>query len=138
MISRKDYIGAWAKASNLTPAVDNNINRLLNACNKLEALALQDGVKFPVNIKTKSNISGEMYGGFRPLGSGVGAGDSSSHCTGEGVDRFDPDGKIDEWCLKNPEKLKLCGIYIEHPSVTKGWSHWTIRAPKSGNRYFYP
>ena len=99
---------------------------------------LQDGVKFPTNIKTKSNISGDKLGGFRPKGTGVGAGDTSSHCEALGVDRYDPDGKIDSYLLAHPEKLKECGIYIESPEFTEGWSHWTIRPPKSGNRIFKP
>lgn len=136
MISRKDYIGKYQSVC--TPTIDNNINRLLNACNKLEALALQDGIKFPTNVKTGSNISGEGLGGLRPKGTGVGAGDGSSHCEGLGVDRFDPDGKIGQWCMKNQDKLKLCGIYIEHPSATPTWSHWTIRKPRSGRIVFYP
>lgn len=36
------------------------------------------------------------------------------------------------------EALEQCGIFIENPNKTIGWSHWTVRAPGSGNRVFMP
>ena len=102
---------------------------------------LQDKVKMPTNIKTKSQISGDKLGGFRPKGNGIGAGDGSSHCEALGVDRYDPSSSIDDWCMANSGKggkLEQCGIYLEHPSKTEGWSHWTIRPPASGKRVFMP
>ena len=92
---------------------------------------------YKINPKTKSQISGETLGGFRPQSSKVGA-PKSSHKEGLAVDLYDPDGAIDSWCMVNFEKMAECGIYIEHPSKTIGWSHWTIKRPGSGNRVFFP
>ena len=137
MISKSDYLGQWLDSPDITPQVHVNIGRLLTACNKLEAMALQDGVKFPTNPKTKSQVSGEVYGGFRPQNCTIGA-PQSAHKTGEAVDRYDPDGKIDEWCSMHVPLLRTCGIYLEHPDDTPNWSHWGIRPPKSGNTIFKP
>ena len=137
MISLADYFGPWMDHADATPARKANAGKLLDACAKLEALAVADGVKFPVNPATKSGVSGQTYGGFRPQCCTQGAA-NSSHKEGLAVDRYDPTDAIDAWCMANLKRLESCGIYIEHPSATKTWSHWTIRAPKSGRRAFYP
>lgn len=139
MISKKEYTGVHAKSKDLTPVVLANIDKLITACNKLEAAAVADGVEFKTNPATKSNISGQTYGGFRPQNCPQGAA-NSAHKTGEAVDRYDPDGAIDVWLMlpKNKKLLEELGMYFEHPSATVGWSHWSIRKPKSGNRFFYP
>lgn len=140
MISMTDYVGKWAKSPDWTPARQANAQRLLTACNALEAIAVKAGIKFPVNPKTKSPISGEQYGGFRPQDCPQGS-PGSAHKEGLAVDRFDPFGAIDNWLLTEPEAQKAArqlGIYFEHPKHTTGWSHWTIRKPASGNLFFKP
>ena len=114
-----------------------NAVRLLSCVDGLERLALADGVAFPVNAVTHSGVSGSEYGGFRPQSCTIGA-PHSAHKEALAVDRYDPDGAIDEWCLANLDKLEECGIYIESPDSTHGWSHWTVRAPGSGHRIFIP
>jgi hypothetical protein len=96
-----------------------------------------DGVVFPTNPATKTQVAGETYGGFRPQDCPQGA-PHSAHKEGLAVDRYDPSGAIDSWLLKNQYALGSCGVYIEHPSTTKGWSHWSIRPPASGHHVFYP
>ena len=137
MITQKEYFGEWFSHKDVTPEVLVNADKLLVACAMLEKLAILDGLIFPKNPSTGSGVSGSRYGGFRPKDCTVGAA-KSSHKTGEGVDLYDPDGKIDDWCKAHPDKLEVCGIYLEEPAVTRGWSHWTIRAPRSGNRVFLP
>lgn len=113
---------------------------MLHACAALEYFAERDGVEFPDNPKTLTGVSGETLGGFRPQNCDQGAA-HSSHKEGFAVDRYDPEGLIDKWCMANSEVgglLESCGIYIEHPDATHGWSHWTIRRPGSGNRVFRP
>ena len=138
MISTKQYFGEWYGSLIVTPLLQSNAMRLLSACNKLEMMMLQDKVKMPINIKTKSQISGDRLGGFRPKGTGVGAGDNSSHCEASGVDRYDPAQDQGKWCMANLKKLEGCGLYMEHISATPTWLHLTTRAPRSGKRCFYP
>ena len=137
MISLEDYFGKWWGHADVTDSRIENAESLLDACADLEAIARMDGVEFPINPNTGTQVSGSEFGGFRPQSCRVGV-PSSAHKEAEAVDRYDPTGDIDKWCMKNLSKLEACGIYIEHPSATEGWSHWSIRRPKSGNRVFYP
>lgn len=133
----EQYFGPWIKHPDATPKRKDHAARLMLAVARLEAHAVADGVVFRINPKTGSGVSGTQYGGFRPQDCPEGA-PGSSHKDALAVDRYDPIGEIDAWCLRNLDVLELCGIYIEHPSETCGWSHWTIRAPKSGRRVFFP
>lgn len=137
MISVSDYFGPFVTHKDATPARHMNASKLLTSVNSLMLIAESEGVVFRTNPKTRSQISGEKYGGFRPQDCPIGA-PLSSHKTGEGADLYDPENEIDDWCMANLDKLEACGIYIEHPDATPGWSHWTTRAPKSGNRVFRP
>lgn len=137
MITLPQYVGPHAKSADWNAERQMNATRLLNACCALEAEMARGGVAFPDNPVTKNGISGVTFGGFRPRDCPQGAPDSS-HKQGLGVDRYDPFGKIDAWCAAHPDRLAKHGIYIEHPEATPGWSHWTTRAPRSGNRIFRP
>jgi hypothetical protein len=137
MITATEYFGKFHDHPDATNERKSNADTLLDACDALEALADADLVEFPDNPKTGSGVSGTQYGGFRPQDCPEGA-PHSSHKEGLAVDRYDPNGRIDAWCMKNLDKLERCGIYIEHPDSTPGWSHWTIRAPASGHRVFFP
>lgn len=137
MITLEQYVGPHWASKDWTPERQDNAGRLLEACINLESLATADGVNFPINPKTKSGVSGETLGGFRPQSCTIGA-PKSSHKEGLAVDRYDPHGDIDSWCMENQDKLESCGVYIEHPSATVGWSHWQIRPTASGHHVFYP
>ena len=142
MITLEQYAGRHKDSSDWTAEVKGNAELLLLAVNALEEYMLEDGVVFPVNPKTKSQISGETMGGFRPQWCTQGAA-KSNHKRGLAVDRYDPDEHIDEWLMAHQDVLERFGIYIEHPSKTIGWSHWGIKllptdAPKSGRHVFYP
>lgn len=137
MIILTQYAGKWRNAPDWTSTVEANALRLLTCCNALEAEMAADGVRFPDNPKTKNGISGELYGGFRPQACPIGA-PASNHKQGLAVDRYDPDGAIDAWCMAHQDRLASHGIWIEHPDATPGWSHWASAPPKSGNRVFRP
>lgn len=62
----------------------------------------------------------------------------SKHMTGEAVDIADPEGDFDQWCLDNAARLENIGLWQEHPSATRGWTHLQCVPPKSGRRAFYP
>lgn len=140
MITLDHYFGPWKDHKDATEERRQNAILLLHACAALQYFAERDGVEFLDNPHTGNNVSGKTYGGFRPQDCPQGA-PASSHKQGQGVDRYDPEGLIDAWCMNNAEVgglLETCGIYIENPDATPGWSHWTTRRPRSGNRVFRP
>lgn len=159
MITIEQYVGPWADSPDWTVQRQANARRLLAACINLESLLSANGVSFPdhphggtglhnARYDARDGVSGQTYGGFRPQDCTQGA-PHSSHKEGLAVDRYDPGNLIDDWLMNDyqenvdagtPEQSALvqCGIYIEHPDSTDGWSHWTIRAPGSGRRIFYP
>jgi hypothetical protein len=137
MITIDQYFGPWGDCEDATPERIDNATRLLDAVGRLELAARADGIDFPDNPVTNSGVSGATYGGFRPQECSIGA-THSSHKEGFAVDLYDPHGTIDAWCMQNQDKLAICGIYIEHPGSTAGWSHWTIKPPGSGKRVFFP
>lgn len=137
MITLKQYVGPHAQSPDWTEERENNAAALLVCCADLETEMAVDSVEFPVNPATGSGVSGQTFGGFRPQSCPIGA-SNSSHKVGQGVDRYDPHGEIDKWCFLHQDRLAAHGIFIEAPASTSGWSHWTTRAPHSGNRVFLP
>ena len=137
MISLDDYVGPWAGSDDWTSECQVNAATLLAKCADLETEMISDGVTFPVNPKTGTQVSGEVYGGFRPQSCPIGA-SHSNHKTGCAVDRYDPDGRIDMWCVSHQPRLRFHGIYIESPDSTPTWSHWQSVPPGSGNTVFRP
>lgn len=137
MITLTQYVGPHRSHPDWTPAREQNATRLLAACCALEVEMARGGVGFPDNPHTKSGVSGQTFGGFRPQDCPQGA-PNSNHKEGRGVDRYDPRGEIDAWCMAHQDRLAAHGIWIEHASATPGWSHWQSVAPKSGNRAYYP
>mgnify|MGYP000916116052 CR=1 FL=1 len=90
---------------------------------------------------TKDDEIRKVNSGWRPPEVNAmtpGAAQRSKHMTGQAIDIADPDGNLDEWCLAHLTTLERCGLWLEHPSATKGWCHVQIVAPRSGNRVFYP
>jgi hypothetical protein len=137
MITLNQYVGVHLKSPDWTPDRQANAQNLLDACSLLEAEMIKDGVKFPTNPKTKNGISGETFGGFRPQDCPIGA-PGSSHKEGMAVDRYDPTGNLDAWCMAHQDRLEFYDLYMENPKATPHWSHWTTRRPGSGNRVFMP
>jgi len=84
--------------------------------------------------------SPKVNSGWRPPAHNakVGGAPNSRHMTGEAIDLGDPDGKLGDWALENPEILVSHGIWCEHPEATPTWLHCQIVPPRSGMRFFYP
>ena len=140
MFTLEEYAGVHEDSKDWNAERQSNAVRLIQCCEELMERAEEAGVVFHINPATGSIISGQTMGGFRPQNCPIGA-PHSSHKEGLAVDLYDPHGEIDAWCVANAYRggyLPMFGIYLEHPSKTLGWSHWTIRAPKSGNRIFLP
>ncbi len=138
MLTFEEVVGPWFSCDDLTAArIDNIRNRLLPAVWALEKIMHMDGVDFPINPATRSSVSGQTFGGFRPQSCPIGA-PHSNHKEGLAVDRYDPHNAIDAWCMAHLDTLRECGIYLEHPDATPGWSHWQCVPPKSGRIVFRP
>lgn len=68
------------------------------------------------------------------------AGKLSKHMLGQAVDIGDRDGALDAWLMTEAGQRALedIGLWMEHPSATKGWCHVQTVPPGSGRRVFYP
>lgn len=141
MISLDDYfMGRRAQyPMSVTPELVENATRTVDLANKLLAQALTYGVHVPTNPNTGSQVSS----GWRPQAvnsATPNAAPNSKHMTGQAIDLYDPDGDLDEWLMtgEGQAALTAIGLWMEHPSSTKTWSHVQTIPPRSGRRTFYP
>lgn len=99
-----------------------------------------DKLLISMNIIRKAyNKPMKITSGWRPVAvnAGIaGAAKKSNHTTGLACDVQDSDGSLWKWCLENLQLLKDNGLYLEDKRWTKGWVHFQIKAPASGNRIF--
>lgn len=137
MITIGEYVGPWAGSVDWTPDKQRDAKILLERVNNLLTEFQKQGGILQVNQKTKSYVSGETYGGFRPQDCPIGA-PKSSHKLAMAVDVYDPMNLIDMWIDKHPDMLMEFDLYREHPGYTQHWAHLGTKAPKSGNRTFIP
>ena len=111
--------------------------KTVSQVNLLLGQAKEQGVTLELHPSTGTLVSS----GWRPPAvnkATPGAALRSKHMTGHAIDIYDPDGDLDEWCLNHLHALESLGLYLEHPSATKGWCHLQTLPPRSGNRVFYP
>jgi hypothetical protein len=137
MITIGEYVGVWAGSVDWTPDKQREAKILLERVNNLLKEYETQGGILQVNQKTKSQVSGETYGGFRPLSCPIGA-PKSSHKLGMAVDVYDPMNLLDMWIDRNSKVLDEFDLYREHPSATQHWCHLSTKAPGSGKRTFFP
>lgn len=135
MITIEEYAGKWIDHKDFTSERRENAKSLLEQVNPLLEKALSEDVEVKTNPVTGSLVSGTQYGGFRPQSCPIGA-SKSCHKTGEAIDIYDPQGKLDDWLTD--EILTEYNLYRESPAYTKGWCHLSTRSPKSGRRTFIP
>lgn len=122
----------------MTPEIEANAHRLVGLINQLLGRATLAGVKLPLH-PNRTHISS----GWRPPtvnAATPNAAMNSKHMTGHAGDVFDPDGDLDEWLMTPAGQAALVeiGLWMEHPSATKGWCHLQDLPPRSGNRVFFP
>jgi hypothetical protein len=106
-------------AHELTDEIASNAQRTVDLANELLERAGRS------DIHTAN--SGWRPGSVNAAVSGAAA--RSRHITAEAVDIPDPDGLLADWCMDNLDVLKEIGVWIEHPSWTKGWLHVQIVPP---------
>ena len=135
MISLTDYFGPWIDSPDATPERKEAAQIMLDKVNAFLEEAEANGVEIRTNPHTKTCVSGQTYGGFRPQSCPTGKPDSA-HKEGRAVDVFDPDDALDAWTTD--ARLEAHGLYREAPSSTLKWLHLTDRAPHSGKRTFFP
>lgn len=136
MISLIDYVGKWADSPDWTEERQQNATDMLSKVNNL-LYDYQDetGNIVPINPNTRSCVSGQIYGGFRPQNCPQGA-PHSSHKEGLAVDVYDPLNKLDKWLTD--DILESHELYREAPQSTPSWCHLSSRSPASGKRTFIP
>lgn len=137
-ITLADYLGDHVRTNGdeLTVELMANATKTVDKVNQLfQALDAAE-------VKVQRNAAGSyLNSGWRPAAYNAtvpNASVTSKHITCEAADIFDPDGDIDNYLMGDLMVLAGLGLYMEHPAATKGWCHVQTRAPKSGNRVFYP
>ena len=133
IITLNDYLGPWASVA--TEEQRDNATAMLEKVNAFLEAAELFGVEIGENPVTKTCVSGEQYGGFRPADCPIGA-EHSSHKLGRAVDIFDPYDALDNWATD--ARLEAFQLYREAPTATRRWCHLTDKAPGSGKRTFQP
>lgn len=100
-----------------------------------------------IDTVEKVNLLLEAFGsdrkvtsGYRPaaVNAAVGGARKSNHMACKACDLEDQNEQLDQWCVNNTKKLAEIGLWLEHPSATKGWCHVQTVPPRSGNRIFKP
>lgn len=87
---------------------------------------MQDHLRIYSEIASKKGI--EFDSKKVPMG--------SQHLSGCACDISDPKGELMSWCQANVPLLEQIGLWME--ADTKGWVHFQINPPRSGNRFFKP
>lgn len=144
MITVAEYFGGKGHSDEH----QENAENLLASVNGLLVEAEAAGAFTPtIDIDTGTEISGSHGGsgdgGFRLPNAKTGA-PNSSHKTAQAVDVYDKDNRLDLWLDTFEDgqggntMLASHGLYREAGAATRGWTHLTTRAPKSGRRTFTP
>ena len=103
------------------------LRNLDDLCRKVNALGYQPPMRASSclrSIKDQQRINPAAMG--------------SSHLYGAAVDIADPKGELAKWLVANKSKLVECGLWMEDPASTCGWSHLQSYAPRSMSRIFKP
>ena len=135
MIRVEDYLGNMTHAEEPSSDVVSNALDLLSRVNVLlsRVTDLEPDLEAASEPVINSGWRPESYNATVP-----GAARKSLHITGEAIDLADPEGELDEFLFDNPHLLVETGLWCEHPSSTRRWTHLQARAPRSGNRFFFP
>jgi uncharacterized protein YcbK (DUF882 family) len=124
------------KQASLTPAQDANLRVLQERMNRIRAAwgkpmfvtsgfrTLEDHRRIYKDIARKNGSDVVRV----PMG--------SKHLEGSACDIADQDGSLMAWCKANVQLLELAQLWCE--DGTRGWVHFQIKAPLSGNRFFKP
>lgn len=133
-ITLEQYLMGREKKYFCHEEVKLNAIELLNRVNRLILMLpveLQDGIV--------------VASGWRPEALNAltkGASIRSKHIKGCAIDILDPNDARDSYIMQNQSLLETCGLFIEHPKATPGWTHLQsipFNSYKPGAvRWFYP
>lgn len=115
-----------------TPEMVTNYGELIPKVNQILELFFIDNPDAP-----RRNVNS----GYRTPQTNAntpGAAKKSNHLICAAIDLSDSDGLLDNWCLKNIDKLNELGLYLEDPSRTPTWTHLQCKPPRSGSNPFLP
>lgn len=141
MLTKEDYFGSQKEI----PAADvvaNSQDLLMRVNALMVAIGMKAGVasgwRSPAYNAEQRRLWIES-GGAKGANTAV----RSRHMEGNAIDLTDTaEQQISNYLLKNQGQLVAHGLYLEHPSATKGrwtnWCHLQRTPPKSGSRVFYP
>lgn len=137
-ITIEDYFNGRDKAyaKDLTDEIKEFATDTVSRVNLLLFHAVKDGI-----VLISGNKRSLVNSGWRPPAvnaSTPGAAARSRHMTGQACDINDPTGALGAWCVENLSELAAIGLWLEHPSATRGWCHLQTVPPRSGNRAFHP
>ena len=142
MITLADYFMGRREThpTSMSPGIEREAGRTVEIVNKL----LDQAAIYGVDMSRRSPQTGTLVAsGWRPPALNAAtpnAAPNSKHMTGQALDVYDPEGHLDDWLMTEEGQAALMelGLWIEHPSATRGWSHLQIVPPRSGRRVFYP
>ena len=123
--SRQECLKGRDSEYPLTPELESNLVNLLISVNKFREIY---GKPLLVSSLYRPGVYNKAAGGAK----------KSNHMVCLAVDFADADGSLDSYCLNNLKVLEECGLYLESPEHTLGWTHLQVVPPASGKRVFKP
>lgn len=124
------------KGVTLTPEMEANLQDLHSRINKIRTAwakpmmvtsgvrSLADHKRIYADIARRKGLTHIRI----PMG--------SKHLSAQACDILDRDGSLMAWCKANVTILEAVGLWVE--ADTKGWVHFQVVPPRSGNRFFKP
>lgn len=114
----------------MTPKMKQNLATLLERLNKVradfgKAMIVTSGLRSVEDMQ-------RIYKNATKIPWG------SQHIQGAAADIADRTGELAAWCFHNVAKLEQFQLWIEEPTMTKGWVHFQIYPPASSMRFFKP
>lgn len=124
-VSRDEILMGREREVPLSKEQEDNLSKLLIAVNKFRNIY---GKPLKVSSGYRPGVYNKAAGGAK----------KSNHMVCLAVDFADADGSLDSYCLNNLKVLEECGLYLESPEHTLGWTHLQVVPPASGKRVFKP
>lgn len=130
MITREEILMGRIKYEDLSPEMQENLEKLLVAVNEIRKAY---GKPMIVSSGYRSPEKNAAIGGAK----------RSLHMQCLACDFRDADGKLDEWCLQNQDLLESLGLWQESPDHTPNWCHLDLgkrdtTKPRKHKRVFNP
>ncbi len=113
-----------------TPEIDENLSILLDRLNAVRAAFGQ-----PMSVTSGLR---DMAKQEQLVNLGRSNAVHSKHLYGQAADIYDPEQKLQAWCMKNIWRLEEIGLWCEAFQATPNWVHFQTIPPSSGTRFFVP